>query len=584
MQDKRVRFICKNIILIAMTLSLLIFFGGSHAVMGRFMAAENDWPEGTESTEGAEFVYGEEELDTTTEDTESSENTEISEHTESTENTQTTETEENLPPVTPEGAAVAVEYVGFIGDGTGAKSLYYTSLQAAFDGLSTITDAQSALSVVLLQDMVLTETLVNTSDANFLLDLAGHTMTLAPGVQINYGNGKVRLTTGTGSHGGIQCGSVASYGPAAGSDVVDHPETSEEDQEEAAGDVTAEEPEAGNTEEPEGGETPEAPENGVQVPLEDQPVLQPLMVGTGELTFLKGTYENAYGSVASGFDKINAEGGYFIAGGADVFTEIVTDITISDNTNMFFGVDAGYEVLGTSEAVMNLPEGKVLVRATVSLDGRTLRGYVVGDPDYAVNGNGVTTYYGTFDKAYEYAREASLGTGLIHSITLLDPEITEVPVEESYVQSATEGAVPQIHIIGMNLVRDIRFTGEMFRVNAGKLVLTDCMVCGNVAEEGYVEGGLIVVAGEATLTLRGDEKGTVITGNRGLYTTDHEEAGAGIVLAEGATLDLAGNVSVANNYERYLNPAGEDELFARNIYLLGNANIVISGPITSGSQ
>ena len=92
------------------------------------------------------------------------------------------------------------------------------------------------------------------------------------------------------------------------------------------------------------------------------------------------------------------------------------------------------------------------------------------------------------------------------------------------------------------------------------------------------------MAGEATLTLRGDEKGTVITGNRGLYTTDHEEAGAGIVLAEGATLDLAGNVSVANNYERYLNPAGEDELFARNIYLLGNDNIVISGPITSGSQ
>lgn len=423
------------------------------------------------------------------------------------------------------------------------KTEEYKSLDEAFVGAAAITDKLAGLGIAdyiptikVLEEITLSETVSNTQNASFALDLNGHRLTLSGTAYIDFGEGNIRLT----DEAYIGESLRAASGQESGNIRL--------------GSVTG----AGRC----------------------------LFTGTGSMVFVTGYYETEgeteKGSIIDQAGSVQISDGYYIAKTGRIVNQ--TEAISIDGGFYIYDISLGLKEAGE----IILPDEQALVKTQILLGETPLTGLMLGDPNYMVaitimeeeEQKQIKTYYADFASAWDQAvslsseNESSLAT-----ICVCNDQIQGINVSQSYEMTANDGEKEAaVAVSNINLKRAEGYDGSMFVINNGELVLEGCTLDGSMEEGTTANASLIKVLGKAKLSLTD----TVIDNNFSRVNEQTGDPGAGVFLASDASMDASGAVVIYGN-SHYITAADGTETSAvpRNVYMADGAKITVDGILSA---
>lgn len=438
------------------------------------------------------------------------------------------------------------------------ETLEFYNLQEAFAGAAQVQATMKSYgeenyipTIQLMEDIAQNITVANTENASFILDLNGHIVTLNQDSYFDFGEGTVTITD-------------AAYMAAIEST------TAEGTVETAEG--TAEEIPLGKIS-----------GSGAY-----------LFTGKGGLTFVTGYYQNEnaqqIGTIIDAAGTLVFDDGYFLTGSGQIVNNMTKDASIITVNGGFYTYDVvkGFSNRGT----IVLAEEKQLVQSVATIAEAEVTGYAVARPEYlvtitvnivaedgTVSNKDLTLYFSGFPTAWDRAIELSRGNGAAEAtIDTYDQTITAINISQGYTMTAGEdGSTAHIRFSNITFQRKDGFDGNFFNVSAGTLSFEQCILDGYIDEFSVSQGSLIWANGQGIVTL----KDTTVQNNRSVINGQTGDPGAGIALAAGTSLQVAGSVEVSNN-SRYT-PATLTEAastLAQNVYMEAGAELVITGSVT----
>ncbi len=415
------------------------------------------------------------------------------------------------------------------------KTAKYASVEEAFADVSALRTSVRELDseyegynpeLLLVDDCTLTTSINVAEDGDWGMNFLGHTLTLAEGCAIHYGDNHVRL-----------------YDSSV-------PEMSYTENNYAHGGMVA------NTE--------------------------AMLIGDGEILVLSGYYRNTNGFLFRG-GAITTYGGFFLAD-VSVIADQVTGIYVNGGFFAFNGNETAFvplegKAMGAYSILLNESEiaGYLLCEPEYKISVSYLEG--AENPDLVFYGVG---FADTFQLAMKKSSEHG---GAIATIEIISDSIPGVNIGQNYHISAGEYEyAPCIELKGMNIKRGLGYDGGFFTVASGRLILTDCHVNAYISEEEKSVASLITVESGAVLQLRGRDAATTLELNNAMLIHEDSDPGAAIYVKSGGSIWLSGNVGVRNSTVYHMaTESYESYTMQSNLFLAEGANLVLKG-VLNGSE
>lgn len=459
-------------------------------------------------------------------------------------------------------------------------TLEFYTLSEAFNGTIQATEIMASYgytdyvaTIKIIKDFTLTTPALNERNSSFNLDLNGHCITCENNSYIDFGEGNVTITDETENVLGRVVGAVPYLFTGTGNITFDN------------GYFENSYSVSGNTNENNTGENTTDENN------------------TGENNTGENTTDENNTDINNNFNKgyivdnagsLTFNNGCFFANGGQIVN------TISGEELKIF-VNGGYYTFDVIRGFSNLgitvfSEGRALVESDILINDNTVSAYAVLEPDYQVaisiaaspeNGlvidKEVYLYYTEINRAWDRAVNFSKNnSGALVAINICNKEITEISLDRTLeLNKEDEATFANIMFVGAAFTRKAAFDGNMFAVTGGKLIFDNCTLDGFIDNESVSQGSVIRISGDGEVSL----KDTSVENNRSVANGVTGDPGAGIYLAAGATLKLAGNIKVINN-TLYTPATAYEKAFTtnQNLYLAEGAKITLSAPVTGNTS